>query len=263
MRFRIGFLAVSTLLVLAPARAQNPHITSVKGKVTVLRGNTTWPVTSARPFALVEGDRLVTAARSEAAVQLDRENTLNVAANAEIDVVTASAIQYHLSLVKGAVESRVVDFANAVVDIDTPSVGVRPAQPGDYRITLDPNGESEIEARQGVVEVFASTGMQSVPAGQRLLARGPRANPEFRMYSTSAWKRLVTLFSNLHFGGVGASASVGGGEAESYNNDHDHDRARHPEPQKQESGGTRTSTPAETHHTAPAAPDHPAAAPRK
>src|SRR5689334_17265914 len=98
MRFRIGFLAVSTLLVPALVRGQNAHITSVKGKVVVFRGNAAWPVTSRQPFALVEGDRLVTAGRSEAAVELDRENSIDVAANSEIELVTSSAIQYKLVL---------------------------------------------------------------------------------------------------------------------------------------------------------------------
>ena len=52
---------------------------------------------------------------------------------------------------------------------------------GTYRISINANGESEITARAGDVEVFTPRGTQWVSAGQTMMARGTAADPEFQM----------------------------------------------------------------------------------
>jgi len=66
---------------------------------------------------------------------------------------------------RGTVTFRVLRASDANVEVDTPSVSVRPSRQGSYRITVKDTGETEIISRAGDVEVFSPLGSQcSMPA---------------------------------------------------------------------------------------------------
>src|SRR5208283_243232 len=67
------------------------------------------------------------------------------------------------------------------VEVDTPSVSVRPSRVGAYRVSVNETGETEVTARAGSVEVFSPRGSQWVNSGQTLIARGDPANPEYQV----------------------------------------------------------------------------------
>ncbi len=46
------------------------------------------------------------------------------------------------------------------VELNTPSVSVRPTKEGDFRISATEAGETEVTARVGDVEVFTPKGTQ-------------------------------------------------------------------------------------------------------
>ena len=54
---------------------------------------------------------------------------------------------YRLALLKGAIAWQVTGPSAALVEVETPSVSVRPAHPGNYKIAVTRAGESEIVSR--------------------------------------------------------------------------------------------------------------------
>jgi hypothetical protein len=61
--------------------------------------------------------------------------------------------------------------------------------------------------------VTAAGGEQWLELGQKMIARGPRVNPEFRIVSAlSWWRQLASMLQNIQIGG---EAAVSGGGDES------------------------------------------------
>jgi hypothetical protein len=264
------FLALIGLVFLTPARAQNIHINSTQGSVAVLRGDADQPVQRSLQATLVTGDRIVTGGKSQAEVQIDAANVLHVGPGAEVRLAEVYPGRYQMVLGTGGVTWRVSDGSTADGDVETPSVSVRPREPGQYAIAINDKGETEIVARTGHVEVFAPTGSQWLAAGQKMLARGPASDPEFQMVSRfSKWRKFLAILSNFQVGDIVTSfaSNDGGGNS----------KPRGQTVNPVHSGNTRVSPPESGHspagsghghtappqHTAPASAAHssPAAAP--
>src|SRR5579872_2209981 len=145
MRWSSRTLALSAVLILAPLCAQNIHIEATTGHVAVLRGDdATGPLQRDLHAALVTGDRIVCSENAEAQVSIDGANALQIAGSSEVSLAEIYPGRYQMILEKGAMTWRVRAASAADSEIVTPSVAVRPRQPGVYSIVLNDQGETEI-----------------------------------------------------------------------------------------------------------------------
>src|SRR5689334_16034278 len=128
-RSAFPLLACSGFLLLTPARAQNIHIVSTTGNVAVIRGEGAEATPRSLQAALVTDDRIVTGEKSQAEIQVDDVNGLQVGAGAEIRLGEVYPGHYQMILGKGAVNWWVMDFGAATAEVETPSVWVRPREP--------------------------------------------------------------------------------------------------------------------------------------
>ena len=180
--------AVLLLLPCALLTAQELHVRSVKGKADV------------RP------DAITTASNSQVEVDLRPSAGFRLQPNSEIRITRTDEGRYRFDLVRGALTYDVTDPVAKAVEVATPSVSAWPAVPGTYEIAVSKSAESTIVARSGHIEVVAPAGSQWVDAGQKMIARGSRLDPQFRIVSAySVWKRLAVWASNINWGG-GASS---------------------------------------------------------
>ena len=69
---------------------------------------------------------------------------------------------------------------HADVEIDTPSIAVRPRGAGAYRISVYGDGTTAVTVREGQTEIYSPRGSQVLQARQTMLVRGSSANPEFQ-----------------------------------------------------------------------------------
>ena len=158
----------------------------MEGEVSVRRGDTGEWVAGVINAPLLTDDRISTGATSRAEVQFDSSNVLRIGANAEIHLAQLEAAQYRIEIAHGTTTFRVLRPMNVAVELNTPSVSVRPAKEGTFRVTVNEAGETEVTARSGDVEVFTPKGTQWVYAGQTMMARGSAADPEFQIETASA-----------------------------------------------------------------------------
>ena len=184
----VVFLSVA---VAVPARAQDPddqkrgvaRISLMNGDVTVRRGDSGEWVAGVINAPLLTDDRVATGQNSRAEVQFDASNILRVGGNAEVRLAQLEAGVFHFEIARGTVTYRVLQANGANVELATPSVAIRPAKEGTFRITVNDAGETEITARTGDIEVFTPGGSQWVYAGQTMMAHGNSSDPEFQMVS--------------------------------------------------------------------------------
>jgi hypothetical protein len=157
------------------------RISVAGGEVSVRRGDSGEWVAAVINAPLMVDDRVSTGANSRAEVQFDSANLIRVGANAEIRLAELGINHYHLQVAHGTVTFRVLRESRARVEVDTPTVSIRPAHVGVYRVYVQGDGQTEITVRLGALEVATPKGTEQLQAGQTMLARGNPADPEFRI----------------------------------------------------------------------------------
>lgn len=199
-------------MTLVSLHAQNIHIQSTKGSVQVLRGDSEHTIQRSLDAALVTDDRVVTGEQSRADVTVDTANTLQVGPQTEVKLADSYPGRCQWILTKGAVTWNVLGVSPSAAEVMTPSVSVLPRQPGVYTVAVNEQGETEITAKDGDLEVAAATGSQMLTAGQKMVARGPASDPEYQIVGASRWKKLLRILSAIQIGDVVSSItdSLGG-----------------------------------------------------
>ena len=192
--------ALFSVVAIRPIRAQDQddqkrgvaRISLMNGEVSVRRGDSGEWVAGVINAPLLTDDRISTGPNSRAEIQFDASNILRIGGNAEVRLADLEYGRFQIELAHGTATFRVIRQNGANVEVDTPSVSVRPSKAGAYRIAVNEAGETEVISRQGDVEVFTPRGSQWVSAGQMMIARGSQADPEFQIVGARAmddWDR--------------------------------------------------------------------------
>lgn len=181
--------ALLTLTLTRVGSAQGPddasrgvaRISLMDGQVSVKRGDAGEWVAGVINAPLMTGDRISTAPNSRAEVEFDSSNILRIGGNAEVNLATLESGRYQVEVAHGTVTYSVLRASSANVELDTPSVSVRPSGQGAYRIFVNDGGNSQITVRAGQAEVFTPHGSQALAAGQTMQTRGSPTDPEFQI----------------------------------------------------------------------------------
>ena len=190
----LRFLAVTgAMLCLAgsvsPVRAQDPddlkrgvaRISLINGDVSVRRGDSGDWVAGVINAPLLTDDHVATGPNSRAEVQFDASNVLRLGANAELRLTQLEYGRYQMEMARGVMTYRTLRASEGNIEIDTPSLSVRPSGQGSFRISVNDAGDTQVTSRNGDVEVFTPRGSQWVRNGQTLMARGNANDAEFQV----------------------------------------------------------------------------------
>ena len=158
------------------------RISFMNGNVSVRRGDSADLVAAIVNAPLTIGDRLVTADGARAEVELDSSNVLRLGPSTEVRFSQLAYHQYQIEIATGTTSFRMLRDSDAQVEISTPSVEVHPLRKGVYRVTVNPDGSSEITVRGGGdSEIASPKGTEQLHSGQSMLARGSASDPEFQV----------------------------------------------------------------------------------
>jgi hypothetical protein len=151
----------------------------VEGNVSVARGDSGEAVSNALNSPLVTADRIFTGEGSRAEVQFDSANLIRLAPNTELRMGDLAYRSYLIQIARGSVMFRVLRDNDSKIELSTPNVSVAPLRQGTYRVTVRPDGTTEVTVRAGEANILAAGGSERLPAGQTMLARGSSSDPEF------------------------------------------------------------------------------------
>ena len=157
------------------------RLSIANGNVSVLHGDTGEWVAAVANAPLVGADHVLTVPGAVAEIQFDSSSFLRVGSDSEVRLASLENRRYQVQVSRGTVTVRLLRQSGAGVEADTPSVSVRPMQPGAYRITVNPDGQSELTVRLGEAEVGSPKGSEHLSAGQTMLVRGAASDPEFQV----------------------------------------------------------------------------------
>src|SRR5580704_12799608 len=163
-----------------PGRAV-ARISILNGDVSVRRGDSGDVVAAALNAPVMADDRLLTGSAGRAEVQFDSSNMIRIGANSEVRFAAMDVKSFQIQVAAGTVTFRTLRPSQVLVEVDTPSVAVRPLRPGAYRVTVREDGTSEITVRSGEAEIDSQKGGERLEAGQTMEARGPASDAEFQV----------------------------------------------------------------------------------
>ena len=172
--FTTGSFAQDTQTQPVPPEAGRgvARISLINGEVSVRRGDSGDWVAAVANAPVTVDDHIATAASARAEVQFDNANFLRLGANTEVQFAQMEQNRYQVQVARGTVDFSVLRQSSADVEVDTPSVSVRPHERGNYRITVMDDGQSEITVRAGQVEIYTPRGVETVATGKTMMVRG-------------------------------------------------------------------------------------------
>jgi hypothetical protein len=201
MRLRVALAAASTLafsLQCVPALADDgdapqqiavaapaadpgvARISVAQGEFDVRRADSDDAYAAVVNAPLGVGDYIATQGDSRGEVEFDFGSSLRVAQNTQLRFTDLRQRSHQLQLAQGTVDLRVFRGLAAHPEIQTPAATIRPAGDGSFRVTVADDGNTEVTARSGRVNVVTSTGTQVVEPGPTLLITGDADDPQIQ-----------------------------------------------------------------------------------
>ncbi len=163
-------------VVLAQDEQEGPgrgvaRVSLMNGDVSVRRGDSGDWVAAVINAPLLVDDRIQTSGGARAEVQFDYYHRIRLAPDTEIRLAQLEERQYQIQVARGTVTFSALKGGDAQVEVSLPGAAVRPVAYGNYRITVLPDGYSEITLRSGEAEIYSPTGTQRLRPGKTLHVR--------------------------------------------------------------------------------------------
>jgi FecR protein len=156
------------------------RISILQGDANVRRGDSGEMVAAAINAPLLAQDHIITAANARAEVQFDSANMVRLAPNTDLGMADLAYHKFQIQLAQGTIMYSVVRQSKAEVEIDTPSISIRPLGLGEYRISILADGSTQVTVRAGQAEIFSPQGTEQLAAGRTMFVRSGNLGPEFQ-----------------------------------------------------------------------------------
>jgi FecR protein len=166
----------------APGMAR---LSFIHGDVSFQRGdNGSWEAATINtPIAV--GDRVSVGSGGRTEIQLDYANALRLSDGATAKIAALSRENIQVQVGQGLTTYSVLRNGEANAEIDTPNAAIHPNGPGDYRISVMPDGSTEVVVREGSAQISEPQGSTQVDRGQMITIQGTD-NPEYKISSAPA-----------------------------------------------------------------------------
>ena len=158
------------------------RISFLHGDVSTQHSDSTEWAAATVNTPVVNGDHISTGQNARAEIQLDHANILRLSDQTTANVVNLTRNQMQLQIGQGLANYEVFKNNDASVEIDTPNVGIRPAQgEGSYRILVNSDGETIVDVRKGSAEISTPQGSTRVERDQRITIQGTSDNAQYQV----------------------------------------------------------------------------------
>jgi len=166
--------AAGTVADLGPPVAR---LSVVVGDFSIQRADSSAPVGATVNAPLAQNDYVSTAATGRGEIQFDGDSALRIDNNVQLRLINLDPAHREAQLAEGDVDIRTFHGADGAVQIDTPSVSVRPEDAGSVRVGVSQDGQTRVSVRSGRAQIFWQNGSQEVTAGTTVMASGNPDNP--------------------------------------------------------------------------------------
>ncbi len=189
-----GLSAALLLLAVAgpaPVRADDEsgvaRISTLSGTVTMQRADSGDTVAAAINAPVSVGDYISTGQESRTEVQLDAANFVRVGSSTQLRFTSLDPSDSTLQVAQGTVEMRVLDVTGDRPLVQTPSIGIRPAVAGRYRINVTNDGNTLLSVRSGSATLVSPLGSQTIATGTTVMVSGSSSSPQISTVANIAY----------------------------------------------------------------------------
>ena len=184
----------------AAARASGTGIARlsvVDGEVNVQRGDSNGFTSAAVINTPVLGaDYVTTGDNAHAELQFEGGTMVRLNSGVQLRLVHVDVTSRELQLAVGTIDLRLLRGTDGTSLVDTPSISIKPLRSGSYRVTVTPEGETDLTVREGSAEVDTPQGTQTIDAGVTLVARGSADAPTTSTHAAIAFDDFDTFNQN-------------------------------------------------------------------
>ncbi len=160
------------------------RLSLMRGNVSVRQGESGELSAGVMNAPLLKEDAVLTGDQSYAEVQFDAVNMVRIAQNSEVRFGEVQYHNYALQVAAGTATYRMLRDGDFLVELSLPQVSVRPLHAGTYRVSVLPDGTTEIRVLSGDAEVYSAHGSEKLAAAQMMLVRGTENDPEYQILSS-------------------------------------------------------------------------------
>jgi hypothetical protein len=153
------------------------RISDMQGSVAVQRGDSNQAVAATVNAPVLGADYITTGDNSRAQVDLDGASSVRLGSGVQMRFSNLDQGSRRMQLAQGPVDLRVFRANDLATQIDTPSISVRPREPGSYRVNVTPDGRTWVVVRSGSADVITPQGRRTIGPGATLMAAGSASNP--------------------------------------------------------------------------------------
>ena len=166
--------------------AQNAHgaarVSLIQGNVSMQRGDSGDVTAATMNTPLMAGDKISTADKSRAEIQLDFANVLRLADSSEANIATLDRTHVQVQIGDGLAYFSTFKGNEADVEIDTPNVAIHPASAeASFRILVNPGGQTEVAIRNGEAEFTTPEGSTRAKKGQLVIVQGTGSDVQYKI----------------------------------------------------------------------------------
>ncbi|MGD0309190.1 MAG: DUF6600 domain-containing protein [Acidobacteriota bacterium] len=157
------------------------RISMIQGDVSIQRGDSADWVAAALNTPVMPGDKVSTGQDALSELQLDYANILRLSSQSVANVTTLDNAQIQVQLAQGLAFYTIVKGAEANAEIDTPNVALHPRGEGEFRIQVNPSGETVVMVRKGEADLSTSEGSTRVHKDQMITIHGTGADAQYQI----------------------------------------------------------------------------------
>jgi hypothetical protein len=158
------------------------RISTIRGDVSIQRGDSADWVAAAQNTPVMPGDKVSTGQDALSELQLDYANILRLSSQSVANVTTLDNAPIQIQLAQGLAFYTILKGAEANAEIDTPNVALHPRGEGEFRIQVNPAGETVVMVRKGEADLSRS---RSTEPGPTRSIRLPKLPPRTRGINTT------------------------------------------------------------------------------
>jgi len=204
MTNRAAWLGLALLVALAaiPAAAQDPgpdpaqgpdseqstgndpgvaRVSFIHGDVTMQRGDSGDFSSVTLNMPVMAGDKVATGEGSRTELQLDYANILRLDNDSEANIATLDNNRIQVQVSQGLAGYSMLKGSQADVEIDTPNVSVHPSRAGNYRVQVQPDGDTLVIVNEGEAQVSTAEGSTTIKKGQLITIRGMGNDAQYKI----------------------------------------------------------------------------------
>jgi hypothetical protein len=148
------------------------RVSYVHGDVSSQRGDNSEWVALTQNAPVSQGDRVATGQNSRAELQLDSSDVLRMSNSATANITNLSRNSIQVQIGQGLVTYSVLKGSEASAEIDTPNASVHPQGPGEYRVVVNSDSETQVIVREGSADISTPQGSTHVDQGEMITVQG-------------------------------------------------------------------------------------------